>query len=145
MRTGLGGRWLRFLATGAAGIGVQTCSLVFLREALGMSVMPVSAAAVEIAVLHNFFWHLRWTWAVPRECLTPKSVFERLWQFNLTNGMVSITTSLGVTRFCMEAFGLHCLAANLLAIGAGTLANFAAAELIVFRPHPGEKAERIPS
>ncbi|MDP2998149.1 MAG: GtrA family protein [Bryobacterales bacterium] len=143
MRAGVGGRWCRFLAIGAAGVCVQMSSLMFLREALGLSVLPAAAAAVEIAILHNFFWHLHWTWAVPRESLTPKSIFERLWQFNLTNGVISIATSVGFTRLYMEAFGMHYLAANLLAIGAGTLANFAAAELIVFRPHL--RKERITS
>ena len=145
MRAGVGGRWCRFLAIGAAGVCVQMSSLMFLREALGLGVMPAAAAAVEIAILHNFFWHLHWTWAAPRESLTPKSVFERLWQFNLTNGVISIATSLCFTRLYMEAFGMHYLAANLLAIGAGTLANFAAAEFIVFRPDFGKGEERITS
>ena len=143
MRAGVGGRWCRFLAIGAAGVCVQMSSLMFLREALGLGVMLAAAAAVEIAILHNFYWHLRWTWAVPRASLTPKSVFERLWQFNLTNGVISIATSLGFTRLYMEAFGMHYLAANLLAIGAGTLANFAAAELIVFRPDLQKEEKRI--
>ncbi len=136
-------RWLKFNAVGAAGVLVQAAALTALMSGFRLHYAVATALAVESAVLHNFFWHLHWTWAVPRESLTPKSIFERLWQFNLTNGVISIATSVGFTRLYMEAFGMHYLAANLLAIGAGTLANFAAAELIVFRPHL--RKERITS
>jgi dolichol-phosphate mannosyltransferase len=133
MTTGLGSRWTKFLVTGAAGACVQMCSLMLLRGVAAWDLMPATAAAVEMAILHNFFWNLRWTWAVPRQTLDWRSTLRLLWRYNATTGAVSIATSLVFTRLFMELFGLHYLLANLLAMGTGTLANFAAAEFLVFR------------
>ncbi len=34
---------------------------------LGPHYLVATALAVEMAVLHNFFWHRRWTWADRRD------------------------------------------------------------------------------
>ena len=56
-------RWLKFNAVGAAGIGVQLAVLVSLRAGLHLHYLLATALAVEATVLHNFFWHKRFTWA----------------------------------------------------------------------------------
>jgi putative flippase GtrA len=132
MTAGLGSRWTKFLMTGAAGAGVQMASLALFRAVAGWGLLPAAAAAVEMAILHNFFWNLHWTWAGRRR---PGwgATLRLLGRFNATTGLVSIATSLVFTPLFMELFGLHYLPANLLAIGTGTLANFAAGEFLVFR------------
>ncbi len=55
-------RWLRFNAVGLAGIVVQLAALAALKQWTDLPVLAATAIAVEIAVLHNFYWHERWTW-----------------------------------------------------------------------------------
>ena len=54
-------RWLRFNAIGIAGAAVQLTALKLL-SVVGVHYLIATALAVEAAVLHNFFWHCRWTW-----------------------------------------------------------------------------------
>ena len=130
MRAGIGGRWLKFQAVGAAGVAVQLASLAGFREGLGWSVTVATAAAVEISILHNFCWHRRWTWAAPEQ----KTVLRQLGEVNLTYSLVSITTNVVFTQVYMQTFAVHYLIANLMAIATGGLANFLLGEFFVFRP-----------
>ena len=51
-----------FLAVGALGFLIQIGSLALLTMAAGWPYEPATAMAVQLTVLHNFFWHERWTW-----------------------------------------------------------------------------------
>ena len=55
-------RFLRFNVVSAIGIGVQLGAAAVLVGAVGLNYLVGSALAIELAVLHNFFWHERWTW-----------------------------------------------------------------------------------
>ena len=57
------GRWWKFNAVGAMGIVVQLAVLSVLKSGLGMNYLAATALAVEATVVHNFFWHERYTWA----------------------------------------------------------------------------------
>jgi hypothetical protein len=56
-------RWLKFNAVGGIGIGVQLAALAILKSVLHVDYLAATASAVEAAILHNFFWHERFTWA----------------------------------------------------------------------------------
>ncbi len=56
-------RWIKFNAVGGIGIGVQLAALAILRSWLRLDYLPATGLAVEIAVIHNFLWHERFTWA----------------------------------------------------------------------------------
>jgi putative flippase GtrA len=123
-------RWLKFNLVGALGIVVQLGCLAIFRR--WMHYLAATALAVEIAVLHNFFWHERFTWkdrpGGSRERLL------RLLRFHLGNGAVSLLGNLGlmwllVTRFHMKRL----LVANGIAIAICSLLNFAIGEWFVFR------------
>mgnify|MGYP001561737806 FL=1 len=122
-------RWLKFNVVGAIGIFVQLAALALLRELLRFHYLAATALAVETAVLHNFVWHERWTWAERRT----RGVLGRLARFNFSTGLVSIVSNLVVMRLLVGWLGLHYLAANLLSIAAASLANFLLSELFVFR------------
>lgn len=130
----LAGRAVKFQAVGLAGIAVQLVALALLKSAAGLNYMLATALAVEVAVLHNFCWHERWTWA-ERTRLTPDagSVARRLARFNLTTGLVSILSNLFLMRLLVGSLHLHYLLANMLAIAATFLANFLFSELFAFR------------
>jgi putative flippase GtrA len=56
-------RWGKFNLVGAIGILVQFAALFFLKGVLHLNYLAATALAVEIAVVHNFVWHERYTWA----------------------------------------------------------------------------------
>jgi putative flippase GtrA len=123
-------RWAKFNAVGAVGIAVQLGVLALLKSVVGLQYLVATALAVEAAVLHNFVWHERWTW---RDRSGRGGALLRLARFNLTTGLVSIAVNLGLMTLLVGRFHLPYLAANLLAIAAGSLANFLLSDWFVFR------------
>ena len=55
-------RAARFAWVGAGGFVVQVAALHAFAAA-GVPYAFATALAVEVAILHNFLWHERWTWA----------------------------------------------------------------------------------
>ena len=51
------------MAVGAMGLGVQLLVLRLLATGTTLALQTSMALAVETALLHNFVWHERWTWA----------------------------------------------------------------------------------
>ncbi len=125
-------RLVRFNAVGAIGIGVQLAFLVLLKTGLGIHYMWATVLAVEAAILHNFFWHLNWTWRDRSAGSTIGDNLNRLWKFHLGNGAVSLVVNLALMRILVGSFGMNYLAANILAIAAGGMANFLVSERLVF-------------
>jgi len=124
-------RWLKFNLVGGLGILVQLGCLALLR--FRMHYLAATALAVEIAVLHNFAWHERFTWkdrpGGGRERLL------RLLRFHLGNGAVSILGNLGLMWLLVDRFHMkHLLVANGIAIAICSFLNFALGEWFVFRP-----------
>ncbi len=97
-RTGV--RWLKFNAVGAGGIAVQLAALALLKSGLRLDYLAATALAVEAAVIHNYFWHERFTWADR----TRGSSWARFAKFNLTTGMFSILGNVFVMK---EGWALH--------------------------------------
>ncbi len=124
-------RWLKFNAVGAIGIGVQLAALALFVSGLGISYLAATALAVETAVLHNFVWHERWTWR--DRPAAGGAVLFRLVRFNLGNGLVSLIVNLVFMRLLVGQLHFPYLAANLIAIAAGSLANFLVSDWWVFR------------
>ena len=88
--------------------------------------LAATALAVEAAVLHNYFWHVKWTWAGRRGSLL---------RFHLANGLVSIASNLLLMRIFTGGFGWPVLPANLLAIALTSVLNFVVGDRWVF-PDP---------
>jgi putative flippase GtrA len=124
---------LRFYAVGAVGIGVQLAALAIFKSCLGLGYLTATALAVEAAILHNFFWHERWTWADRTHSL-PAGRTGRLVRFHLTNGAVSILGNLALMQALVGRMHVPYLAANAIAIALCSVLNFLAADRLVFRP-----------
>ncbi len=125
-------RFIRFNAVGAIGIGVQLGVLVLLKSGLGMDYMWATALAVEAAVLHNFCWHVKWTWRDRTLSAAPRSLLIQLWKFHLGNGAVSLLVNLALMRWLVGSFEMNYLVANILAIAAGGVANYLVSDRLVF-------------
>jgi putative flippase GtrA len=123
-------RWPTFISVGAMGTGVQLVTLVVLTEALDLDYLVATALAVEVAILHNFVWHERWTWG---DRMDRRGRGRRLAWFNLVSGTLSITGNVVFTGLYATSFGIHYLPANLMAIMSCALVNFLVNERFVFR------------
>jgi len=123
-------RWLKFNTVGVIGIGVQLAALALLKGLLHMEYLWATGLAVEVAVLHNFVWHERWTW---KGRVGKEGMLMRLFRFNLTTGAISIISNLVLMRLLVGQFHIQYLAANLIAIAATSIANFLVSEWFVFR------------
>jgi putative flippase GtrA len=130
VKTGWLRRWLKFNAVGAIGILVQLAALAIFKGALRVPYLLATALAVETAVLHNFVWHELWTW---RDRRGEGGVPMRLLRFNLGNGAVSLLVNLVFMRLLVGRFHMQYLIANLIAIAAGSLANYLVSDTLVFR------------
>ena len=128
----LGWRWLKFNLVRAIGIGVQLAMLWTLVHVLSWNYLPATVLAVETAVLHNFIWHCRFTWADRSKGLW-RDVAGRLLQFNLTNGAVSIVGNVILMRVLAGVWGVPVLVANVASIAVCSLVNFLLSETVVFR------------
>jgi putative flippase GtrA len=124
-------RWLKFNLVGMIGIGVQLAALTALTRFAHLDYLIATALAVECAVLHNFLWHERFTWA-DRASVTARQFALRLLRFNGTTGTISIGGNVLVMRLLAGYVHLPVTIANLLAISACSLLNFAASHLFVF-------------
>jgi len=120
-------RWLKFNLVGGIGIAVQLLALVLLKAALHVNYLVATALAVETAVIHNFLWHERFTWAD-----RTGAGFTRFLKFNLTTGLFSIAGNLLVMKLLVGLGHLNYLPANGIAITACSVVNFLVSDGFVF-------------
>src|SRR5271166_2797230 len=124
-------RWIKFNAIGGIGIGVQLVALVVFRSWLRLDYLLATGLAVEMAVIHNFLWHARFTWA-DRPARRPMQSLVRLVKFNASNGAVSIVGNLVLMWSLAGELRLNYLASNLVAIVLCSLVNFLLGDRFVF-------------
>ena len=125
-------RWCKFNLVGAIGMAVQLSTLALLTRAAPGHYLVASAMAVELAILHNFIWHLHYTW---RDRRTP-AVLPQLIRFHLSNGLVSIVGNLILMRLLVLDAHLPVIAANIIAILCCSIVNFTLGNAWAFRPQP---------
>jgi putative flippase GtrA len=124
-------RWIKFNAVGSIGIGVQLATLAIFRSWLKLDYLLATGLAVEIAVIHNFLWHERFTWSDRPPARPVQSLF-RLAKFNASNGAVSLAGNLVLMRLLVGQFKLNYLASNVIAIVFCSLVNFLLSDRFVF-------------
>jgi putative flippase GtrA len=135
-------RWLKFNAVGLGGIVVQMVALVLLKSVLKLNYLIATAAAVEAAIVHNFFWHERFTW---RDRSTGNSM-RRFVKFNLTTGTISILGNLAIMAILVGRFHLNYLVSNGASIAVCSTAIFLASDRFVFeKASPGSVLSRVAS
>jgi putative flippase GtrA len=122
-------RWWRFSLVGAIGMVVQLGALGLINRWTGGHYLFASAAAIELAVLHNFVWHVRYTWRDRRDGCT---VLSRLLRFHLSNGLASMVGNLVLMRVLVHELRSPVLAANGIAILCCSVLNFCLGDLWAF-------------
>lgn len=125
-RTGV--RWLKFNAVGAGGIGIQLAALAILKAGLQLDYLLAAALAVEAAVIHNYLWHRRFTWADR----SGGSSWARFAKFNLTTGLFSILGNVLLMRAMVGGAHLNYFLANVITIATCSISNFFVSDKFVF-------------
>lgn len=123
-----------FIGVGVVGFVVQMVTLFCLTHVWHWSYLAATTIAVEAAVLHNFAWHERWTWADRRG--RSSGAVERLWRFHLGNGATSIFGNIIITALAVEQLRLAPLAANTFAVIVTSAVNYLLADRWVFKRVP---------
>jgi putative flippase GtrA len=121
-------RLTAFLAVGALGFALQIAALAAL-TAVGWPVEPATAAAVEVAVLNNFWWHARWTWGDRRSA---GPIVLRLARYHASVGITALAGNVLLTTWLVASLGLPPVAANLAAVAVMAAANFLVTDRWVF-------------
>jgi putative flippase GtrA len=120
----------RFVLVAAGGFIVQMTVLSLLA---GRAVaLPLAVAiAVEAAILHNFFWHERWTFAGRR--FGRDGRLQRWWQFNAAAAVTSVTGNILITGGLLAWMPMPPTAANAIAVVTIGALNFLLADRWAFR------------
>lgn len=121
-------RWIRFNAVGAAGFAVQIASLTVLNR-VTMHYLVATALAVEIALLHNFAWHVRYIW---RDRTGKGGRWRQCFRFHLSNGAVSMAGNLAFMPLLLRGAGMPLVLANAIAVLACSVVNFLLANTWAF-------------
>jgi putative flippase GtrA len=128
-------RWLKFNLVGGLGIALQLVVLLGLKSGFHLNYLLATPLAVEAAVVHNFLWHERYTWA-DRVQPSWRLSLPRLLRFNLTTGGVSIAGNLALMKLMVGLGNVNYLVADTVAIGLCSLLNFLISEEWVFEREP---------
>ena len=128
-----GRRLLRFNSVGAIGAVIQFSALWFFVSLLKMNYLVATLLAVEAAILHNFVWHVNWTWSDRKGPHSPFQIAGRLLRFHLGNGLVSLVSNLLLMRLLVGTLHLPIVPANLLSVLVTAAANYLIGEFFVFR------------
>jgi len=114
-------RWLKFNLVGAIGMAVQLGSLALFNRWARGHYLCASGAAVELTLLHNFVWHLHYTWRDRRD---RSAILGRLLRFHLSNGLVSMLGNLALMRILVQEAHIPILISNSIAILCCSIVNF---------------------
>ncbi|MBW8890100.1 MAG: GtrA family protein [Fibrobacteres bacterium] len=132
-------RIFKFGIVGGTGVLVNAGLLYLFTECLGLRYRISSIIAIECAIVNNFTWNFRWTWADRRaDGATPVTLL--FLKFNLGSGLVALAVNWGLLVFLTEKAGLYYQAANLIGILCGVAANFLLTHLWTFAA-PAARAE----
>ncbi len=122
-------RWVKFNAVGGIGVVAQLTALLALKSGLHMNYMAATGLAVEAAIVHNFLWHVKFTWSDR----SPTNNFAQFIKFQATTGLFSIAGNLLLMKAFVEIVRMNYMLANCIAIAACSLLNFIASDKFVFR------------
>jgi len=122
-------RWWKFNLVEILGMLVQLVALALINRLTRGHYLFASAAAIEVALLHNFVWHLQYTWSDRRK---DSAVSAQLLRFHLSNGLVSLLGNLALMRILVAQAHLPVVAANSIAILCCSMVNFFLGDLWAF-------------
>ena len=119
---------------------LQLTAIFVFNSWAGGHYLVTSAAAIELTLLHNFVWHLHYTWRDRRDST---AVLTRLLQFHLSNGLTSMLGNLLLMRLLVERAHLPVIPSNCIAILCCSTLNFCLGNWWAFAEGPRCHAPEI--
>jgi putative flippase GtrA len=114
-------RWGKFNLVGAIGMAFQLAILALLDRRAPGHYLYATAAAIELTLLHNFVWHVHFTWRDQRGRF---GLIRQLIRFHASNGLVSMVGNLMLMRILAQDAHVPILVANVVAILVCSMINF---------------------
>jgi len=114
-------RWGKFNLVGAMGMVVQLAALALINRWTAGHYLFATAAAIELALLHNFVGHLYYTWRDRRD---RSALLAQFMRFHLSNGVVSMLGNLALMQILVHEIHMPVLASNGIAILCCSIVNF---------------------
>ena len=124
-------RWGIFNLVGLGGFLLQIGTIALLTRIFEWAPAGATAVGVEIACLHNFLGHSRWTWR-DYPLRSRREWLDRWSRYQLAK-TASLGANVAVTALLASAGGVPVELANALAVLACAIPNFFIAERFVFR------------
>ena len=128
-------RFGRFNVVGLLGAVLQLVLLELLTRSLGFPIVAATPIAVELTLLHNFFWHQRFTWR-DRKSTGIRQAGIRLCRFHLANGAVSLCGNVLLIYCFVERLKISVVPSTLGAMVLCALVNFQLADRWVYATSP---------
>ena len=100
---------------------VQLAALALISRWSSGHYLYATIAALELTLLHNFVWHLHYTW---RDRRNDSSLLEQLLRFQLSNGLISLLGNVTLMRILVREERFPLLLANGTAILCCSIVNF---------------------
>jgi putative flippase GtrA len=114
-------RWGKFNLVGAMGVVVQLGALALFNRMAPGHYLYATAAAIELTLLHNFVWHLHYTWRDRRD---DSAVLAQFMRFHVSNGLVSLLGNLLLMRMLVQQAHVPVVVSNGIAILCCSVVNF---------------------
>jgi putative flippase GtrA len=124
-------RWGVFSLVGLGGFALQIAAIAALTRLAAWPPALATLAGVEAAILLNFAGHCRWTWA-DRPVTSRGDRGRRLLRYQVTQSS-TLAANFLLTSI-LVGWALPIEIANTLAVGVLSVANYALASTLVFRP-----------
>ena len=125
----------KFNLVGLVGMGVQLALLALFNRLVPGHYLWATTVALELTVLHNFCWHMHFTW---KDRGVGSAWREQCFRFHLSNGLVSLAGNLLLMRLLVQEAHMPVLLSNVIAIGCCAVANFWLSDLWAFREVQGQ-------
>ena len=135
-------RWGVFNAVASGGFVIQIAAIALLTRRFGWTPLAATAVGVELAALHNFFGHSRWTWRdVP--VYGVRGLLFRYLKYQLAK-TASLVLNVAVTVLLSRLLGFPVEAANVGAVVLCSLPNYFMLERFVIATTwpPGRRRSR---
>jgi dolichol-phosphate mannosyltransferase len=120
----------RFGMVGLSGVVVNQGLLMLLHGTFKAPLLLSSILAIEVSILTNFLLNHTWTWRLP---LREPGLIRRIVQYHAAAVMAAFAGNVIILMSAVELFGIDYRIANLVGIAVGTVINFTAGEVWIFR------------
>lgn len=126
----------KFSLIGLSGVGVNMAVYVPL-TAIGVNYMLAAVLSFMVAVTNNFIWNLRWTF---KGRAVDKSLRRKYILFVICS-IINLVVNLAILKVLVEQGGIHATVAQLIAIAATGVLNFALNYAITFNDRRSKREE----